>query len=115
MFLSGQGLDETDARGRKLSDESFLLVFNAYHEDVEFKLPLFHPAERWTTWMDTSIDNGMRPGKTYEGGITYPLQGRSMVVLMERRNSGKKEGVNKEESSKEESTSSGEESSEAPS
>jgi isoamylase len=110
MFLSGQGLDETDARGRKLSDESFLLLLNAYHEDVEFKLPAFHPGEHWATWMDTSIANGLRTGKTYEGGSTYPLQARSMVVLMERRNSGKKEG-----SSKEESTSSGEESSEAPS
>jgi isoamylase len=110
MFLSGQGLDETDARGRKLGDESFFLLLNAYHEDVEFKLPAFHPGDRWATWMDTSIDNGLRTGKTYDAGSTYPLQARSMVVLMERRNSGKREG-----SSKEESTSSGEESSEAPS
>src|ERR1700720_2365354 len=51
MFLSGQGLNETDARGRKLSDESFFFLLNAYHEDVEFKLPAFHPGERWATWM----------------------------------------------------------------
>jgi hypothetical protein len=26
MFLSGQGLGETDERGRKLSDDNFLLL-----------------------------------------------------------------------------------------
>jgi glycogen operon protein len=93
MYLSGQGLDETDVRGRKLSDESFLLLLNAYHEDVPFMLPAFHPSERWITWMDTSIGNGLRPGKTYEAGNAYPLQARSMAVLMERR---RKEEPNKE-------------------
>src|SRR5882757_152971 len=52
MFLSGQGLDETDARGRKLGDENFLLLLNAFHEDVAFMLPAVHPAGRWITWMD---------------------------------------------------------------
>ena len=87
MFLSGQGLDETDARGRKVSDENFLLLLNAYHEDVAFMLPAFHPASCWIAWMDTSRDNGLRQGKSYEGVHSYPLKARSMVVLMERRRS----------------------------
>ena len=41
MFLSGEGLDETDERGRKLRDENFLLLFNAHHEDLGFILPAF--------------------------------------------------------------------------
>src|ERR1700684_2665389 len=32
MFLSGQGLDETDERGRNLGDENFLILLNAHHE-----------------------------------------------------------------------------------
>jgi isoamylase len=113
MFLSGQGLDETDERGRKLSDENFLLLLNAYHEDVEFMLPAFHPAGRWIAWMDTSRDNGLRPGKIYDAGKTYPLQARSMVVMMERRKNGKREEPGKEEPGKDEVSK--EESSEAPS
>ena len=35
MFLSGQGLDETDERGRKVGDENFLVLLNAHHEDVD--------------------------------------------------------------------------------
>jgi glycogen operon protein len=114
MFLSGQGLDETDERGRKLSDENFLLLLNAYHEDVPFKLPALHEDGRWSTWMDTTHDKGLRPGKTYDAGKIYPLQARSMAVLMERKkNTGKKEPLMKE-IIKEDSIASPEESSEAP-
>ncbi len=91
MFLSGQGLDETDERGRKLSDENFLVLLNAHHEDVEFVLPAYRPGARWTAWMDTSREGGLRPADTYDSGASYPLQARSMVVLMERRTNGKKE------------------------
>jgi glycogen operon protein len=91
MFLSGQGLDETDERGRKLSDENFLVLLNAYHEDVQFALPSFRPGTRWTAWMDTSREAGLRSVETYDGGAPYPLQARSMVVLLERRGNGKKE------------------------
>src|SRR5208283_979124 len=61
MLLSGQGLDETDARGRKLSDENFLVLLNAHHEDVGFVLPGSCPCSRWNAWMDTSRENGLRP------------------------------------------------------
>src|SRR5271156_6722809 len=91
MFLSGQGLDETDERGRKLGDDNFLVLLNAYHEDVTFTLPAFHPGSRWSAWMDTSRDDGLRSVETYDGGVAYPLQARSMAVLLERRGNGKKE------------------------
>ena len=93
MFLSGQGLDETDERGRKVSDTDFLVLLNPHHEDVAFALPAFRPTSRWMAWMDTSREGGMRPADTYDSGATYPLQARSMVVLMERRGNGKKEDV----------------------
>jgi isoamylase len=87
MFLSGQGLDETDERGRKISDENFLVLLNAHHEDMEFKLPAFRPCARWSAWMDTSREGGLRPADTHDAGTVYPLQARSLVVLMERRGS----------------------------
>jgi hypothetical protein len=69
--------------------------------------------------MDTAHDKGLRPGKTYDAGKAYPLQARSMAVLMERKKNGKKEVSTKEEASKElireESHASPEGSSEAPS
>ena len=93
MFLSGQGLDETDERGRKVSDTDFLVLLNPHYEDVAFTLPAFRPTSRWMAWMDTSRENGLRPADTYDSAAMYPLQARSMVVLMERRGNGKKEDV----------------------
>jgi hypothetical protein len=45
--------------------------------------------------MDTSRGGGLRSLETYDAGTTpYPLQARSMVVLLERRGIGKKEEPN---------------------
>ncbi|MFY9907155.1 MAG: hypothetical protein WAK62_18520, partial [Terriglobales bacterium] len=98
MFLSGQGLDETDERGRKLSDENFLMLLNAHYEDVPFTLPELHPGARWSAWMDTSREGGLRPAETRDANAPYPLQARSLVVLMERRGNG---GNSKKEESNE--------------
>jgi glycogen operon protein len=94
MFLSGQGLDETDDRGKKLTDQNFLVLLNAYHEDIGFTLPASRQSARWSAWMDTSRDGGLRPADTHDAGTIYPLQARSLVVLMERRGNGKKEDTN---------------------
>ncbi len=88
MLLSGQGLDEVDERGRVLGDENFFLLMNAHHEDVKFALPAFHGGASWVAWMDTSRKGGLRSADTYDAGAEYPLQARSMVVLMERRRNG---------------------------
>ena len=39
VFLSGSGLDELDERGQPITDENFVLLMNAHHEDVPFTLP----------------------------------------------------------------------------
>ncbi len=94
MLLSGQGLDETDERGRKLSDENFLVLLNAHHEDIGFTLPGSCPCTRWSAWLDTSRESGLHPADTLDAAAIYHLQARSLVVLMERRKNGKKEEPN---------------------
>jgi glycogen operon protein len=96
MFLSGQGLEETDERGRKVSDTDFLVLLNSHHEDVGFILPAIRKESRWIAWMDTSRECGLRPAGTYDSGKPYPLQARSMVALMERHVNGKKEETREE-------------------
>ncbi len=94
MLLAGQGLDETDERGHKLADQNFLVLLNAHHEDVAFTLPAFHGGARWAAWMDTSREDGLRPTEVYDSAGNYPLQARSLAILMERRGGGKKEDGN---------------------
>lgn len=99
MLLSGQGLEETDERGRKLSDSDFLVLLNPYHEDVQFILPAIRQGSRWIAWMDTSRENGLRAVDTHEAGTPYPMQSRSLVVLMERHvNPNGKKDESKDES-----------------
>src|SRR5262249_37663981 len=42
VFLNGDGIPDTGARGERISDDSFLLCFNGHHEPVDFTPP---PAE----------------------------------------------------------------------
>jgi glycogen operon protein len=83
VYFSGAGLKERDRRGRQLSDASFLLLFSAHHELLDFQLPTFAPDTRWTVVMDTSKDDGMASGASYEPAQPYPLQGRSLALLQE--------------------------------
>ena len=39
VFLNGLALPDPDQRGHRLTDDSFLLLFNGDHEDVSFVLP----------------------------------------------------------------------------
>ncbi len=39
VFLNGHGLKMTDARGQRERDDSFLLLFNAHHEEMKFRIP----------------------------------------------------------------------------
>ena len=53
VFLNGEEIASPDSRGRQVLDESFLLLFNAHHEDHAFTLPDGAFGERWTVVLDT--------------------------------------------------------------
>jgi isoamylase len=56
MFLAGNGLRETDRKGRPLKDDHLLLMLSASHEDLEFTLPQLPGAAHWELLVDTSND-----------------------------------------------------------
>ena len=35
VFLNGEGIADVDSRGERVTDDSFLLCFNAHYEDIE--------------------------------------------------------------------------------
>jgi isoamylase len=81
MWLNGDGLPETDERGRALHDASFLVLFNAHHDVIEFRLPDPGPGGGWRGEIDTSTETGEVPPEAASPRETYPLEGRSLVVL----------------------------------
>jgi len=84
VLLSGPAVDEVDERGRRVTDENFLLLMNAYHQPVPFLLPTASSEMRWVALIDTSCQTVRSPGVEYDSGTSYPLQGRSLALLVER-------------------------------
>jgi isoamylase len=81
VYLAGEGLDEQDERGRPIRDEDFLLLFNAHHEEIAFRLPEYRPGSPWGLVLDTR--QRVEPGAamTYRAGQAFPLAGRSLALL----------------------------------
>lgn len=66
-----------------ITDANFLLLINAHHDEIGFVLPAYHPGKLWKSELDTSRDAGLGSDGTYEGAHTYPLRGRSFVLMRE--------------------------------
>jgi glycogen operon protein len=56
VYLNGQGIPELDARGQRVTDDSFFLCFNAHHEPIEFTLPPDEFGRAWVPVVDTSAE-----------------------------------------------------------
>ena len=54
VFLNGDGILESDARGQRVVDDSFMLIFNAHYEDVDVTLPGEGFPHRWAVVLDTT-------------------------------------------------------------
>jgi glycogen operon protein len=82
MFLNGQAIPSKDQRGRRIVDDSFLLLFNAHDEPIEWTIPKGW-AKRWEVVLATHDD-------VEEGTVLAPLDelvvpDRSVVVLISPR------------------------------
>src|SRR5579871_5361249 len=84
VFLSGSAVDEVDERGVAVTDENFLLLMNAHYEQVPFSVSAVGPGMVWLPLIDTSCQTVHTPGAFYEAGSQYPLQARSLALLVER-------------------------------
>ncbi len=71
VYLAGGALTEVDARGRRVIDDDFLVLFNAHHDAVPFTLP--HYGHRpWLALVDTARDDGLAPDGAFEPGSVVP-------------------------------------------
>ncbi len=85
VYLAGEALTEVDARGRPVKDQNLLVLFNAHHETVEFKLPEHAGPGRWFALLDTAHEHGLASSGTFDAGASYPLQGRSLALMLHSR------------------------------
>jgi glycogen operon protein len=80
VYLAGDRLDETDARGHPVVDEDFIVLFNAHDGPISFTLPPFD-GFGWIVLVDTARDGGVMPEGTFHSEPAYALEGRSLVLL----------------------------------
>ncbi|MGB5936810.1 MAG: glycogen debranching protein GlgX [Ornithinimicrobium sp.] len=80
VFLNGQAIPTTDAKGRAVVDDHFLLLFNAWHEEVDFTVPDGIDARSWDVVLDTSRTLGDDEAPVLTGA-THTLPPRCVVVL----------------------------------
>jgi isoamylase len=84
ITLSGQAVDEVDERGQRIQDDNFLLLINAHHEEIPFVVPVPPSDFGWVAIVDTSCQTTDRADIFYAAGAAYPLQARSLALLVER-------------------------------
>ncbi|MEV8306547.1 glycogen debranching protein GlgX [Streptomyces flavidovirens] len=82
VFLNGHAISEPGPRGERISDDSFLLMFNASAKDLHFTVPVNH-GKQWQVVVDTAQPEGVPPGSGAKvgAGEHVTLIGRSLVVL----------------------------------
>jgi isoamylase len=80
VFLNGEAIGEPGPRGEQISDDSFLLLFNAHHGDLVFTVPAGDYGQAWEVVVDTAaplIDD--RP--TLKAQAQVGVEARSLLVL----------------------------------
>ncbi|WP_418959710.1 glycogen debranching protein GlgX [Streptomyces tritici] len=82
VFLNGNAISEPGPQGERIADDSFLLMFNASQQELEFAVPDDH-GRSWRMVVDTSHPEGMPPeeGPRVSAGERVPLAPLSLVVL----------------------------------
>jgi glycogen operon protein len=81
VFLNGDAIPSPDARGERIRDDSFYLIFNAYHEQLVFMLPQRDWGESWKIVFDTREVRFHEDEREYGAEEKIAVQGRSMVLL----------------------------------
>jgi isoamylase len=78
VFLNGEAINERDRRGQRVTDDSFLLLFNGQGDPIDWTLP-----KQWGQWWEVIIETAdtERAGERVEESATLPVVGRSVVIL----------------------------------
>jgi isoamylase len=82
IFLNGDAITDRDRRGQRVTDDSFLLLFNAHAEPIEWTLP-----KQWGQWWELIMETAgpdQADEEVLESSATLPVAGRSVVILRRR-------------------------------
>jgi len=89
FFLNGHAIPTADVRGRRVTDDSFLVVMHAWHEEQSFRLPSARWGRNWGLVFDTAVPTSRvrdrefdeRDDRLLTAGSPITLAPRSVVLL----------------------------------
>ncbi|NHC36542.1 glycogen debranching protein GlgX [Scytonema millei] len=81
VFLNGNMIPSPGKQGQRISDDSFLIFFNAHYETLEFNLPQGMQDNQWALVIDTKEPRFIQEERIYTGDRTVPVTARSLVLL----------------------------------
>ena len=81
MRMLGDMIGDVDERGQEIKGDSILLLINAFHEPIPFKIPsqLRRQRQRWQRLIDTALPDAEQIW--FASGKAYDLKGRSLVIF----------------------------------
>jgi isoamylase len=80
VFLNGQGIHTPGPYGERIVDDNFYLIFNAYHEPIDYKLPVAKYGKNWIEVINTSKDL-VKKETAYKAEDLVTAPGRSVILL----------------------------------
>jgi isoamylase len=82
LRLAGDAINEPDAKGRPIVDDTLLILLNAHHTPLAFTLPAHKSGIRWCPLLDTALTGETeKPVTILKGGEQYDMEARSIAVL----------------------------------
>ena len=82
VYLAGGAIERRGRRGEPIRDSNFLLLLNAHHEAIPFRVAEILLAKPWTIVLDTALAEAFQP-RPLPVNESYALQGRSLALLQE--------------------------------
>jgi len=82
VYLAGGAIERRGRRGEPIRDSDFILLLNAHHEAIPFRIAEILSSKSWSVVLDTALASpfAARPLTMNEA---YPLQGRSVALLQQ--------------------------------
>ena len=81
VMFNGQTLNVTDDFGQTVTDDTFLVILNSYHQKVRYILPSSPSGRGWQLVLDTAQADDPFVARGVER--EFAVVGRSLVVLKE--------------------------------
>jgi isoamylase len=80
VFLNGEGIPDRNARGERVVDNSFIMIFNAHDGSIDFTLPPPEWGAKWEIVLDTATPQLAEPAPAAAQSL-LTVEARSLCVL----------------------------------